>query len=102
MLITTILSKSCLQNILIFVKILKQSKVEIEDGRPKSLVIFIKYQPNKNKNSVNPWFTSALQVSRKQKEKLVKKKILNPTKINIETFRKYNSVYRTTIKKGKD
>ena len=50
---------------------------------------FIKYKPNKNKNSVNPWFTSALLVSRKQKEKLFKKKILNPTKINIETFRKY-------------
>ena len=40
-------------------------------------------------------------MSRKQKEKLFKKKILNPTKINLETFRKYNSVYRTTIKKAK-
>ena len=62
---------------------------------------FIKYKPNKNKNSINPWFTSALLVSRKQKEKLFKKKILNPTTNNIEAFRKYNSVYRTTIKKAK-
>ena len=45
---------------------------------------FIKYKPNKNKYSINPWFTSALLVSRKQKEKLFKKKILNPTKNNLQ------------------
>ena len=58
---------------------------------------------SKKKNSINPvpWFTSALLVSRKQKEWLFKKKILNPTTDKLEAFRKYNSVCRTTIKKGK-
>ena len=30
----------------------------------------IESKPNKNKNPINPWFTSALLVSRKNKEKL--------------------------------
>ena len=47
---------------------------------------FIKYKPNKNKNSVNPWFTSALLVSRKQQEKLFKKK--NPES-NYKQYRNF-------------
>ena len=35
---------------------------------------FIRYMLNKNKNSINPWFTSALLVSRKQKGNYSRKK----------------------------
>ena len=34
---------------------------------------FIKYKPNKNKNYIKPWFTSALLVSRKKKENYLRK-----------------------------
>ena len=61
----------------------------------------IESKPNKTKIPINPWFTSALLVSRKNKEKLFKKKMLNPNPINIAAFRNYNSVYRSLIKKAK-
>ena len=55
----------------------------------------IELKPNKNKNPINPWFTSALIVSRKNKEKLFQK--IQHT----SAFRKYNIVYRSLIKKTK-
>ena len=60
---------------------------------------FIESKPNKNKNPINPWFTSALLLSRKIKE--ITKKNLNLNPINKAAFRKYNSVYRSLVKKAK-
>ena len=60
-----------------------------------------RFTPNKNKFPVNPWFTSALLNSRKEKEKLAKKKNTDPSLQNISNFKAYNTIYRLLVKKAK-
>ena len=50
---------------------------------------------------INPWFTSALIVSRKTKIKLASLKIRKPTIVNIDKYKIYTSIYNNTIRKAK-
>ena len=45
--------------------------------------------------------TRALLISRKYKNKLAAKKLKNPNNINIEKYKKYNSLYKSLIRKAK-
>ena len=58
-------------------------------------------KPRKDKQPLNPWMSSALLVSRKRKDKLAKIKTRNPSLINVNKFKSYNSVYRSLIRKAK-
>ena len=55
----------------------------------------------KDLNPENPFMTSALLVSRKNKNKLAAKKNKSPTEENIKKYKDFNRVYRSLIRKSK-
>ena len=56
----------------------------------------------KDLNPQNPFMTSALFDSRKNKNKLAAKKIKSPTEENISKYKDFNRVYRSLMRKSKD
>lgn len=54
-----------------------------------------------NDTPLNPWMSQGLLISRKHKEKLFSKKLRKPTDININNFKKYNTVYKKLIREAK-
>ena len=53
----------------------------------------IKVKPKPIKFTHSPWMSSGLKISQLKKEKLFAKKIKNPSNINIQTFKIYNTIY---------
>lgn len=55
---------------------------------------------NKRTSALNPWMTPGLLRSRKKKEKLAANKLKNPTPVNLEKYKTYNSIYNSTKRKA--
>ena len=56
---------------------------------------------NKNIHSLEPYITSGILVSRKNKFKLERKSIVSPTDINKQLYKDYKNKYNTVIRSAK-
>jgi hypothetical protein len=56
---------------------------------------------NKNIHNIEPWMTTGLLLSRRQKNFLCKQSLSAPSDININRFKIYRNVYNTTIRAAK-
>jgi len=56
---------------------------------------------NKNFDSINPWFTRGLIVSRSRKNFLHKNMLKNPSEQNILAYKQYRNVYNNTVRISK-
>jgi len=56
---------------------------------------------NKNYNSIEPWMSSGILVSRKQKNLLCKQCINNPSALTVASFKRYRNLYNQVIRTAK-
>lgn len=74
---------------------------EILDGAVNKVLPETVTKVHKSNSPLNPWMTTGLLTSRKQKEKLASKKLRNPTLLNINNFKSFNKIYNSLIRKEK-
>ena len=74
---------------------------KIDEYFEASFPIIHNYSPRKNTTAINPFMSKGLLMSRKTRNKLAAKKNKNPTLENIQKFKKYNTIYKSLIRKSK-
>ena len=55
---------------------------------------------NRPPKKLAPWFTSGLKVSSTTKQKLLRKKLKNPSTVNADAYKKYKNLYNSVCRKA--